>query len=507
MIGPLFIRQLLVAACLLTSFTLAGQNLDSLKQKIRDEKSQEKKIELLKILGEALQADRNPEATRYFEELVSLARIRNDKFLQAYALNKIGISWYQENDLKKSSQFYFQALEQTEESPKFFDLKSRIYNNLGWNFKMFGDLEKGLHHFVRAEGYARQSGNEDVLAMVLNNKGVVEKDLGKYDNALVSLKESLELNRKNGNKRQERFNLNNLCVLQIRLGQYRDAIQNLQELLATNTQLGDSVEMTNNLINLGTAYAEDSRFTDAEASLLSAINLSEALRDMELKRRATVQLTNVAIARGDFKAAYSYSLQAFKLSDSIKNLEQHRYSIELEARYNSLIKDKDLEEARKDLAEQRFYITLTLSALILAIILMIFFIRAIQMKKRSEQKLLALNSEIEHKAGELREANAEIMTINDNLEKLIEERTEVIKNQNNRLREFAFMNSHKLRGPVASILGIVNLLKDHRNDYMTQELIQHLGDCITDLDRVIHDVNRQLEQDDSMEHQAPDVID
>jgi tetratricopeptide (TPR) repeat protein len=499
MIVPPYTLLLSLVFVLSTTFLSSGQNLDSLKQKVQAEKSQEEKILLLKRLGEGLQAQRKIEAIQYFDELLSLGKARNDKFLQAYALNKTGVSWYYENDLKKSSQYYFQALEFTEESTMFFDIKSRIYNNLGWNFKMLGDLEKSLHHFIRAEGYARQSGNEEALALVLNNKGVAEKDLGKYDNAMVSLNESLGLNRKVGNKRQERFNLNNLCVLQIQVGQYRDAVESLQKLLAVNTQLKDSVEMVNNLINLGTAYTGAADFTDAKTSLLSAIDLSERLRFIELKWKATVQLSNMAKAKGDYEEAYVYSVRSFKLADSLKNLEQHRYSVELEARYNSLVKDKDLEEARKELAEQRFYLTLILSALVLAIIVVFFFGRTIRIKRKSEQKLLALNSEIEHKAGELQEANAEILTINDNLEKLIEQRTEVIRDQNSKLREFAFMNSHKLRGPVASILGIVYLLKDSRNDHMRLELMQHLSSCITDLVRVIHDVNRQLEQDKSME--------
>ena len=66
-------------------------------------------------------------------------------------------------------------------------------------------------------------------------------------------------------------------------------------------------------------------------------------------------------------------------------------------------------------------------------------------------KYSARNEEIISKGEEIR-------VINENLEKIVLERTKELEKKNKALEEYAFINAHKLRRPVASILGLVNLL-------------------------------------------------
>ncbi len=51
-------------------------------------------------------------------------------------------------------------------------------------------------------------------------------------------------------------------------------------------------------------------------------------------------------------------------------------------------------------------------------------------------------------------------------------------------------NSHELRAPVATIMGIVDLIskEDFQNEYQ-KELIVHLGETIKKLDEIIHQIN------------------
>ena len=329
--------------------------------------------------------------------------------------------------------------------------------------------------------------------MILNNKGTTQKDLKQYDQALSSLSESLELNRETGNKRQERFNLNNIAVILIKLDRYPEAVERLRQVLVLNEELRDTVELINNLQNLGTAYTGNKNYQQAELSFLKALKYAERSVNDKVKYDILLDLTRLYQKQGKFKEAFNYFDRYHTLSDSVKTQETKRFAIELESKYNTLMKERELEKTRKELAEQKLYLTWFIGALILAVILMFFFWRVILMKRKNEKRLLDLNNEIEAQAEELRQANEEVNSINDNLEKIIQRRTEVIQNQNNRLREFAFMNAHKIRGPVASMLGIMILLKDSRNTHLTEELLQHLYTCTRNLDEVIHEVTRQLE--------------
>ena len=59
--------------------------------------------------------------------------------------------------------------------------------------------------------------------------------------------------------------------------------------------------------------------------------------------------------------------------------------------------------------------------------------------------------------------------------------------QNKRLREISQLSSHDLRGPVASILGLVSLFDESNVDIsLNNQIVKHLEICAKDLDKVIH---------------------
>jgi len=79
-------------------------------------------------------------------------------------------------------------------------------------------------------------------------------------------------------------------------------------------------------------------------------------------------------------------------------------------------------------------------------------------------------------------------TINDiNEEK---ENRETIRVQTQKLVDYAFMNSHLLRGPVTSIIGLVDLLFEENTD----ENLQKLKEVSEQLDKTIHDINDMVSE-------------
>ena len=54
---------------------------------------------------------------------------------------------------------------------------------------------------------------------------------------------------------------------------------------------------------------------------------------------------------------------------------------------------------------------------------------------------------------------AQAEEINDHLEELVKSRTIELEKKNKALEEYAFINAQKLRSPLATILGLVNLMK------------------------------------------------
>jgi signal transduction histidine kinase len=101
----------------------------------------------------------------------------------------------------------------------------------------------------------------------------------------------------------------------------------------------------------------------------------------------------------------------------------------------------------------------------------------------SEEKLLA--------------STEELRQINDNLNLLVENRTQVIIDQNKKLVEYAFTSAHKVRSPLARILGLVNLI-GHEISLTDKgkELNEHLSISANELDDILREARLNLDEAD-----------
>ncbi len=87
---------------------------------------------------------------------------------------------------------------------------------------------------------------------------------------------------------------------------------------------------------------------------------------------------------------------------------------------------------------------------------------------------------------------------NENLENLVRERTDKITNQNQKLIDYAFRNAHNVRGPLARILGLVNLITIENKDTNT-DYVSRLSESSKELDASIRTMSKLLEDEDLFE--------
>lgn len=114
-------------------------------------------------------------------------------------------------------------------------------------------------------------------------------------------------------------------------------------------------------------------------------------------------------------------------------------------------------------------------------------IKAALALQESNEEIQAQNEQIMMQAEEIR-------VINENLEKLVQDRTRELEKKNNALEEYAFINAHKLRSPVASILGLINLLNKTPLNEDAKGIITHLEDSAGKLDEIVTSITKTIER-------------
>jgi len=113
--------------------------------------------------------------------------------------------------------------------------------------------------------------------------------------------------------------------------------------------------------------------------------------------------------------------------------------------------------------------------------------------EKQNELLVQQRREIESINDELKNSNEQIRSINLNLESRVKERTQNLEFQNRQLSEYAYINAHLLRGPLCSILGLVQLL-DNDNSGDSDPLIFHLKKSSTELKEVVDKISKAIEK-------------
>ncbi|PZR38925.1 MAG: hypothetical protein DI538_08330 [Azospira oryzae] len=119
----------------------------------------------------------------------------------------------------------------------------------------------------------------------------------------------------------------------------------------------------------------------------------------------------------------------------------------------------------------------------------------------------AQNEEIQAQSEELRQsqdslvaANAEIERQKIALEKSLDEKSrdllmtnQQLVSQNNELQQFSYTVSHNLRGPVASILGLINLHRLSLSEEEKEQTVRLLETSALSLESIIYDLSRIID--------------
>jgi GAF domain-containing protein len=106
--------------------------------------------------------------------------------------------------------------------------------------------------------------------------------------------------------------------------------------------------------------------------------------------------------------------------------------------------------------------------------------------------LVEKNHEIGALNEELTSANDQLADLNKNLEDAVRKRTRELEFQNQQLTEYAFINSHLLRAPLARILGLAQVITREVGTVREKELLVALEQSAHELDQIIRKISELL---------------
>jgi len=107
--------------------------------------------------------------------------------------------------------------------------------------------------------------------------------------------------------------------------------------------------------------------------------------------------------------------------------------------------------------------------------------------------LVEKTQEIESQNEELMQAHESLNLLNASLEKVVMDRTEKIRAQNEALYKYSYRNAHHLRGPVARLLGLAQIWRlESKPD--SDFFLNQVEAQAAEIDKVIRQINIDLER-------------
>ncbi|MEP7340845.1 MAG: tetratricopeptide repeat protein, partial [Acidobacteriota bacterium] len=260
-------------------------------------------------------------------------------FGAAFALRGIGRIQALAGEKQKAIDTLSQALEHFKGAKDNY-YEPLLLNEVGEFYASLGEGEQALDLYERALKQEKRMGSRAPEAQTLYLIGRLGQAEGKLDEAEQRFNQSLEIRRELEDRRGQAAALSSLGEIQMARGEHRQAIPLFDEALAIQREIGDRYGEGVTLGNLGTAYAALDDAARARQLFDESLVLRRALGDREGEANALYHqarlVARLARDAGQLQDARD-SIEA-----SLKQTEWIRSSVfsqELRASYLSTVRD------------------------------------------------------------------------------------------------------------------------------------------------------------------------
>lgn len=405
------------------------------------------------------------ESIKTFEYGLSIARRNKFKDQIKFILNNLALTHTLNASYDKALGYNFESLRIRELEGNPTDIVVAL-SNIGLVYQELEDNENALTYYQRAYDVSIENKLNFNLERCLVNMGLVYNALGKYSKAEDKITEALGIC-ESGNCKDEVLNEAYLAI--------GIALLQQKEYLKAEMYFDSSRVISS---RLGLAELTTSSYRWMANSKFGQLKLNEAISFLDLSQKMAVAsdfrrqilanyllYSNIYSAKADYQKSSEYKDKYIKLYSDIFNGDLVKNISRIQTDYAEQENIKTIAEKNENLklSEEIIRQTKILNWLLIAVILLtsalgyVIYrnyvkIKVVNLELASAKKIIEdqnhlLDQQVRDKTKELVDTNEELTKVNDELD------------------NFIYKTSHDIRGPLASLKGMVNLaIMDVKDD-------------------------------------------
>jgi tetratricopeptide (TPR) repeat protein len=374
------------------------------------------------------------QAITYFEKC-------GDKIGEANVDNNIG-NLYRDNDYDRSLEYFQKAL----------DIGNALHSNvlIGKSYLNFGNLcsrkmsyTEALKDYTKSKAIFSSLGDSVDLILCEQNSGVVYCRLNQLDIAEKLLTDA--------------------------------------STKARDKDLNEAVASTD--LTLAEVYIKENKFADASRIVTEGQDYAGIIKDEKLLHDFLYTSYELEAKRKNYEKALSYLVQVYR-GDSLlskTSLSSQINIFEVKHKQEEQLKENELIDQQNQYERVRFWMATAVVGLLVVVIGLL--VSNVKRKAKTNLQLTELNGEVSRQKDNLDR-------VNHHLEEIIDERTKDLQIKNRKLSEYSSYLSHQIRGPIATLKGLMNLEKEGLVN--KQECINMMDKCVSEIDEKIIEMSDMM---------------
>lgn len=393
----------------------------------------------------------------------------------------MGIGYYYLNQRIKAIDNFLNAIDCFK---KLNDLRSvgKVNNNIG-NLYIDNDYDLSLEYFQKALEIAQKLSDKKLIATSYLNIGNVYYRKNKFNQALTYYDKSNVLYTELKDTVNQIQCLQNKGVMYFNLHLYDRAESLLLQANKAAKKMDLIVTVASIDLTFADLYIAQKRFSEAEKIIDEGVAYAKMVKNDLIESDFKYTSYQMELRRKNYEAALHY-LQDISKNDSViyKNNSATQINVKLEeVKQQARQKENEflLERQKYDLV--KFWGVAIVAGLLMVLVGLL--ISNVKRKAKTNEQLTNLNAEVSRQKDNLDR-------INHHLEEIIDERTKDLQIKNKKLSEYSSYLSHQIRGPIATLKGLMNLEKEGLVDQA--ECIKMMNKCVGEIDNKIIEMSDML---------------
>ncbi len=436
------------------------------------------KVLLLNRLVNSLREGDNNKALKYARQAKELAETLNYSRGLGWALENLGWLHYRKGDYSKAFELATEALAISETFQDYSAIGRCLNSIAAINYEQ-KQYEQAIVNFRKALQAGTVSNDLTSVARSLNNIAITMLQLGEIDSARIYAERGWKAGDKANNYYLKGFAFRTLGDIDLQLNARDAALQNFEQAIAMANKVENKFLAVSTLHRVGNTYF---LLNQPEVALKYTLDAVDIARQYGYRDELEITLklaSEIYASKNDIEQAYEYQRAYVQVHDSLYLQRNSEQLALMQTRFESQLKEAEIELLKKDtllkqqeINSQELWMYFTIGLLSLAAILVSVLLYSNWVKRKANKLLGIKNQEIHAQAQQLGDLNV----TKDKLFSII---------------------SHDVRGPLASLRGLINLV--FRGQLSQQEFIdtsvklrQNLDSVQEDLDNLLHWAQSQL---------------